>query len=142
VHTAREKNLSRRARAAHAKKIHQPSSDIFPKSYGENQIWSKCSRARGSDAQISGAIQLPYESVFVTTFRKNFRYNFSKKTRLAILYNLREKSGPKINYWQSYSNKHHLNTPFERPSPVLRRRLVLVGLKIKFSIYCGLDRES
>jgi hypothetical protein len=46
--------------------------DIFSKSYDENQIWSKCSgraaAARGSDAQISGAIQLPYESVFVITF--------------------------------------------------------------------------
>jgi hypothetical protein len=49
--------------------------DIFSKSYDENQIWSKWSgraaAARGSDAQISGAIQLPYKSVFVTTFREN-----------------------------------------------------------------------
>ena len=48
--------------------------DIFSKSYDENQIWSKCSgrgaAARGSDAQISGAIQLPYKSVFVITFQK------------------------------------------------------------------------
>jgi hypothetical protein len=28
-----------------------------------------CRRARGSDAQISGAIQLPYKTVFVITFR-------------------------------------------------------------------------
>jgi hypothetical protein len=49
--------------------------DIFSKSYDENQIWSKWSgrgsAARGSDARISGAIQLPYKSVFVITFRKN-----------------------------------------------------------------------
>jgi hypothetical protein len=41
--------------------------DNFSKSYDENQIWSKWSgrvaAARGSDAQISGAIQLPYKSV-------------------------------------------------------------------------------
>ena len=47
--------------------------DIFSKSYDENQIWSNCSgrvaAARGSDALISGAIQLPYKSVFVITFR-------------------------------------------------------------------------
>ena len=49
--------------------------DIFSKSYDENQIWSertgRVAAARGSDAQISGAIQLPYKSVFVITFRKN-----------------------------------------------------------------------
>ena len=49
--------------------------DNFSKSYDENQIWSKCTgrvaAARGSDAQISGAIQLPYKSVFVITFQKN-----------------------------------------------------------------------
>ena len=54
--------------------------DIFSKSYDENQIWSKCSGrgsdARGSDAQISGAIQLPYKSVFVITFRKKMSPGF------------------------------------------------------------------
>ena len=44
--------------------------DIFWESYDENQIWSKCVHALGSDAQISGAIQLPYKSVFVITFRE------------------------------------------------------------------------
>ena len=48
--------------------------DIFSKSYDENQIWSKrtgrVAAVRGSDAQISDAIQLPYKSVFVITFRK------------------------------------------------------------------------
>jgi hypothetical protein len=202
---------------------------IFSKSYDENQILPKCVHARRSGAQISGAIQLPYESVLVITFRKNCpqdlkmvysswyelklpthraraarasaKYTFlqilystlrrtshhsdgprnfdtlvfrgpaarsnacacsyktrktrrvrdlclvfwtpswgalihiksDRKTRRAILYNLREKSSPKIKNLQSYSNTHHLNTPFEQSSPVVRRRLV--GLKIKFSIY-------
>jgi hypothetical protein len=48
--------------------------DNFSKSYDENQICSErhgyVAAARGSDAQISGAIQLPYKSVFVITFRK------------------------------------------------------------------------
>ena len=47
----------------------------FSKSYDENQICSErhgyVAAARGSDAQISGAIRLPYKSVFVITFRKN-----------------------------------------------------------------------
>ena len=48
--------------------------DNFSKSYDENQICSErhgyVAAARGSDAQISGAIRLPYKSVFVITFRK------------------------------------------------------------------------
>ena len=46
----------------------------FSKSYDENQICSErhgyVAAARGSDAQILGAIRLPYKSVFVITFRK------------------------------------------------------------------------
>ena len=34
------------------------------------------------------------------------------KDALAILCNLREKSGPKIKYWQSYSNIRSLKSPF------------------------------
>ena len=49
--------------------------DNFSKSYDENQICSErhmyVAVVRGSDAQISGAIQLPYKSGFVITFRKN-----------------------------------------------------------------------
>ena len=49
--------------------------DNFSKSYDENQICSErhgyVAAARGSDAQISDAIQLPYKSVFVITFHKN-----------------------------------------------------------------------
>jgi hypothetical protein len=48
--------------------------DNFSKNYYENQICSGRhgygAAGRGSDAQISGAIQLPYKSVFVITFRK------------------------------------------------------------------------
>ena len=51
--------------------------DNFSKSYDESQIWWErqgyVAAARGSDAQISVAIQLPYKSVFVITFRKNVR---------------------------------------------------------------------
>ena len=43
----------------------------------------------------------------------------ARKLRLAILYNLREKSGAKIKNWQSYSNPRDLNDPSWRTSPVL-----------------------
>ena len=74
--------------------------DIFWKSYDENQIWSKCVHARGSDAQFSGAKKLPYKFVFVITFRNIVpsTKNWYRKTRLAILCNLRENSGTEINY--------------------------------------------
>jgi hypothetical protein len=53
-------------------------------------------------------------------------------SRLAILYNLREKSGPKIKNWQSYSNQRHLIPAYWRPSPVLvgTRVLNLVSLQL------------
>jgi hypothetical protein len=75
-------------------------------------------RARGSDARISAAIQLPYTSVFVITFRKNV----DRVYNLTILYNLREKSSFKIKNRQSYSNPRDLNHPFERSSPVVASR--------------------
>jgi hypothetical protein len=42
--------------------------------------------------------KLPYKSVFVITFRKivPMTYKWSRRTRLVILYNLREKLGAKI----------------------------------------------
>ena len=74
--------------------------DIFLASYDENQIRSKCVHARGSDAQISGAIKLPYKFVFVITFRNIVpsTKNWYRKTRLAILCDLRENSGIETNY--------------------------------------------
>ena len=44
--------------------------------------------------------------VFMITFRKIVpgTIKWSRKTPTAILHNLREKSGAKIKYWQSYSN--------------------------------------
>jgi hypothetical protein len=39
--------------------------------------------------------------------------------RLAILYNLREKSGPKIKYGQSYTNICARNSPFWLQDPVV-----------------------
>ena len=50
------------------------TGDNFSKSYYENQIrseWVRMGRRARAAAQVAGAIQLPYKSVFVITFRKN-----------------------------------------------------------------------
>jgi hypothetical protein len=100
--------------------------DIFSKSYDENRfVWQRMAseilrfahqivRARFS----AGALRP--NLVFVITFRKVVprTWKVARKLRLAILYNLREKSSPKIKNWQSYSNPRDLIPPFERSSPV------------------------
>jgi hypothetical protein len=43
---------------------------VFQKVIQKPDLVEVCPRARGSDSQISGAIQLPYKSVFVITFQK------------------------------------------------------------------------